>query len=55
MSSAFFTILARGFPMNSANHSTPAWNKPTLEKLGTLKDVAGPRGSGTEGGPNAKS
>lgn len=40
--------------MNSANHSTPAWNKPTLEKLGTLKDVAGPRGSGTEGGPNAK-
>jgi hypothetical protein len=41
--------------MNSANHSTPAWNKPTLEKLGTLKDVAGPRGSGTEGGPNSKS
>lgn len=42
--------------MNSANSTaTKAWTKPSLEKLGTLKDVAGPNGSGTEGGPNSKS
>lgn len=41
--------------MNSATTNTTAWNKPMLEKLGTLKDVAGPNGSGTEGGPNSKS
>ena len=31
------------------------WVKPKLIRLGKLKNVAGPSGSGTEGGPNGKS
>lgn len=31
------------------------WTKPALNYLGQLKDVAGPRGVGTQGGPNSKS
>lgn len=31
------------------------WTKPELTRLGQLADVAGPRGSGIEGGPNSKS
>ncbi len=34
---------------------TKTWTAPKLNKLGTIKDVAGPTGSGLEGGPNAKS
>ena len=41
--------------MNSAESTAKTWTKPLLEKLGTLKDVAGPSGSGAEGGPNSKS
>jgi hypothetical protein len=32
-----------------------AWTKPQITRLGELKDVAGPSGSGTQGGPNGKS
>lgn len=41
--------------MSSAENNAKTWTKPQLDKLGTLKDVAGSAGSGTEGGPNAKS
>lgn len=40
--------------MNSANSSTKSWNKPALEKLGTLKDVAGPNTVGNDGVTNTK-
>ena len=36
--------------MNSA--TTTAWNKPTLEKLGTLKDVAGGSATGNDSNGN---
>ncbi len=29
--------------MATANNKVPAWTKPALTKLGTLKDVAGPK------------
>lgn len=41
--------------MTTASTSTKTWTKPVLTQLGTIKDVAGPIGSGLEGGPNAKS
>lgn len=41
--------------MSSAENNAKTWTKPQLDKLGTLKDVAGPSGSGSEGGPNSKS
>jgi hypothetical protein len=40
--------------MNSANSSTKSWNKPSLEKLGTLKDVAGSGTVGNDQGPQTK-
>lgn len=40
--------------MNSANSSTKSWNKPALEKLGTLKDVAGTKTVGNDSGPQNK-
>ncbi len=30
------------------------WEKPQLVKLGTMRDIAGPRGSGLQSGPNAR-
>jgi hypothetical protein len=32
-----------------------AWSKPELRHIGVIKDVAGPTGVGTQGGPNSKS
>jgi hypothetical protein len=32
-----------------------AWTKPEIRRLGEIKDVAGPSGVGTQGGPNGKS
>ena len=29
--------------MATADNKVPAWTKPALTKLGTLKDVAGPK------------
>ena len=31
------------------------WTKPELGRIGVIKDVAGPTGVGTQGGPNGKS
>lgn len=31
------------------------WTKPEIKRLGEIKDVAGPSGTGSEGGPNGKS
>lgn len=33
----------------------PQWEKPSLERLGTIRDIAGPRGFGTQSGPNRRS
>lgn len=40
---------------NKLETAVKIWARPRLERLGKLADVAGPKGSGTEGGPNAKS
>lgn len=33
----------------------PRWEKPELKRLGTLRNIAGPTGSGTQAGPNRRS
>lgn len=35
--------------------SKPQWEKPALVRLGTIRDIAGPVGSGFQAGPNARS
>lgn len=35
--------------------TTQQWTKPELIRLGKITDVAGPTGSGSQAGPNAKS
>lgn len=40
---------------NPAEQQDKTWTRPVLQRLGQLKDVAGPRGRGIEGGPNSKS
>ena len=39
----------------SAPTGKPQWDKPRLERLGTLRDIAGPRGIGLQAGPNSRS
>ena len=31
------------------------WHRPELVRLGTIRDIAGPIGFGSQGGPNARS
>lgn len=38
-----------------ASDARPVWQKPELNKLGTLRDIAGPNGFGTQAGPNNRS
>ena len=33
----------------------PHWEKPRFERLGTLRDIAGPMGVGLQAGPNSRS
>ncbi|QZD91509.1 hypothetical protein K3162_07965 [Qipengyuania xiapuensis] len=33
----------------------PQWEKPSFERLGTIRDIAGPVGSGFQAGPNRRS
>ncbi|MGE5953152.1 MAG: hypothetical protein ACM308_05970 [Qipengyuania vulgaris] len=30
------------------------WEKPQLKRLGTMRDIAGPIGSGNQSGPNTR-
>jgi hypothetical protein len=41
--------------MTKNRSKSRVWIKPEITKLGALRDVSGPRGVGTEGGPNGKS
>jgi hypothetical protein len=42
-------------PVVTKSRKSAEWVKPKLVRLGELKNVAGPSGTGTEGGPNGKS
>ncbi|NNC53926.1 MAG: hypothetical protein HKO08_12880 [Erythrobacter sp.] len=40
---------------DKAQGHKPQWEKPALVRLGTIRDIAGPVGSGFQAGPNARS
>lgn len=38
-----------------AKSARQPWTTPELKRLGTIRDIAGPIGFGTQAGPNARS
>ena len=40
---------------DTAPTGKPRWEKPRFERLGTLRDIAGPAGIGLQAGPNSRS
>lgn len=34
--------------------SKPAWERPQLRQLGTIRDIAGRAGAGVQSGPNTR-
>lgn len=40
---------------NSPSDRREEWSRPVLVRLGTIRDIAGPRGIATQSGPNSRS